>query len=265
MSNKAKDEEDHNREQSHSTSDTTLSISNLNLKLLRCINNNKRMISRLLLSKCQQRCCCSPSSSSSMRISILRAVPKKIKSDYYHSLAIATCTPSSMQSQRSTTVAPATVPATVPATTIRATSQSIHSSTLPSIITTLEPPAPTPSTPSTPPPISLLHRLDQKRHMGRKDGHSAFYKPRKPNKKQLKKYHRRKRKEYHHKIGRHSKPGSRAGPRREEMELERQNLVALAKGEIQRGLLPESQEYNYADGMYTSMDLYSVVTFFFII
>ena len=99
-------------------------------------------------------------------------------------------------------------------------------------------------------PSSPLYRLEQTRHMGRKDGHSAFYKVRPPTRKQRKKYYKRKREEYQHKIGRHSKPGSKAGPRREYEEIQRQNLVDLGAGRTSRGLLPEDMEYNYGDGMF---------------
>ena len=85
--------------------------------------------------------------------------------------------------------------------------------------------------------------------MGRKDGFSAFHKPRKTPRKQLKKYHKRKREEYYQKHGRHSKPGSRAGPTREEQRIDWQNLVDLGSGKISRGIKPESLEYNYGDGM----------------
>ncbi len=93
-----------------------------------------------------------------------------------------------------------------------------------------------------------LYRLDQVRFMGRKDGNKAFYAPRKTPRKKLKQYHRRKREEYHQKYGRHSKPGSKAGPRRERQRLEWQNLVDLGSGKISRGVKPESLEYNYGDG-----------------
>jgi hypothetical protein len=95
-----------------------------------------------------------------------------------------------------------------------------------------------------------LYRLDQIRHMGRKDGHSAFYKTRPPTKKQRKKYFKRKRELEYEKVGKHSKPGSRAGPLREYEELERQDLVDKGAGRISRGLLEENAGYNYGDGKY---------------
>lgn len=98
-------------------------------------------------------------------------------------------------------------------------------------------------------PSSPLYRLDQIRHMGRKDGHSAFYKIRPSTRKQRKKYYKRKREEYQHQIGRHSKPGSKAGPRREYKEIQRQNLVDLGAGRKERGLLPENMDYNYGDAL----------------
>lgn len=97
-------------------------------------------------------------------------------------------------------------------------------------------------------PSIPLFRLDQTRHMGRNDGHSAFYKTRPPTRKQRKKYYKRKREEYHEKVGKHSKPGSRAGPLREYEEIERQDLVDKGSGKISRGLLPENMGYNYGDG-----------------
>lgn len=95
-----------------------------------------------------------------------------------------------------------------------------------------------------------LFRMDQTRHMGRKDGHSAFYKTRPPTKKQRKKYFKRKREVEYEKVGKHSKPGSRAGPLREYEEIERQDLVDKGAGRISRGLLEENAGYNYGDGKY---------------
>jgi len=96
--------------------------------------------------------------------------------------------------------------------------------------------------------ILPLYRLDQTRHMGRKDGHSAFYKTRPPTKKQRKRYFKRKREQYHEKVGKHSKPGSKAGPLREYEAIEKQDLVDKGAGKISRGLLPESMDYHYGDG-----------------
>ena len=108
-------------------------------------------------------------------------------------------------------------------------------------------------------PSSLLYRFDQTRHMGRKDGHSAFYKARPTTRKQRKKYYKRKREEDHHKVGKHSKPGSKAGPLREYEELERQDLVDKGAGKISRGLLPENMGYNYGDGMYLFISMVHVL------
>lgn len=108
------------------------------------------------------------------------------------------------------------------------------------------------------PSSSPLFRFDQTRSMGRNDGNSAFYKPRKPSKKQLKKYHKRKRDEYHQNEGRHSKPGSVAGPLREEKELVRQEWVGIGAGKTKPGLVQKGG-YDYGDGMFLSFFLNNMI------
>jgi len=98
-------------------------------------------------------------------------------------------------------------------------------------------------------PSSRLHQLNQTRHMGRKDGHSAFFKPRPPTRKKRKIYHKRKREEYQHKVGRHAKPGSKAGPRREFYESEWKHLVDKGRGLISDEIPAEELEYNYGDAL----------------
>ncbi len=85
--------------------------------------------------------------------------------------------------------------------------------------------------------------------MGRKDGNKAFNKVRPPTRKQKKKYHRRMREIQHHRVGRHSKPGSKAGPRREFLQNEFDFLVDSAKGKIPREPTPEELEYNFGDAL----------------
>lgn len=75
-----------------------------------------------------------------------------------------------------------------------------------------------------------MHQLQQQRYMGRKDGNKSFYKVRSPTRKQKKKYHKRKREEHQYNVERHSKPGAKAGPRREFIENEFQHLVDRAQG-----------------------------------
>lgn len=94
-----------------------------------------------------------------------------------------------------------------------------------------------------------MYLLDQCRHMGRKDGNKAFFKTRPPTRKQKKKYHKRMRELHHEKVGRHSKPGSKAGPRREYIENEHQYLVGRAKGEIPEGPPPEFLEYDFGNAI----------------
>ncbi len=94
-----------------------------------------------------------------------------------------------------------------------------------------------------------FHQLSQQRHMGRKDGNKAFNRVRPPTRKQKKKYHKRMRENHHHKVGRHSKPGSRAGPRREFLQNEFDFLVDSAMGKIPRESTPEELEYNFGDAL----------------
>lgn len=94
----------------------------------------------------------------------------------------------------------------------------------------------------------LMHQLQQQRYMGRKDGNKAFYKVRPPTSKQKKRYHKRKREEHQYKVERHSKPGAKAGPRREYIENEFQHLVDRA-----RGIVPLDDEnhidYDYGNAL----------------
>lgn len=93
-----------------------------------------------------------------------------------------------------------------------------------------------------------LYDLQQQRHMGRRDGNKAFYETRPPTRKQTKTYYKRKREEHEYNISRHSKPGSKAGPRREYIQDEFQHLVDSA-----RGLVPLKDErlvdYDYGNAL----------------
>jgi pentatricopeptide repeat protein len=84
--------------------------------------------------------------------------------------------------------------------------------------------------------------------MGRKGGASAFSKVRPPTRKKLKSYHRRKRKLYHEKVGKHSKPGAKAGIRREYAAKEWQYLLDKAQGEIP-DVTPEDVEYDFGNAL----------------
>ena len=94
-----------------------------------------------------------------------------------------------------------------------------------------------------------MHRLDQQRYMGRKDGNKSFFKTRTPTRKQNKKYHKRMRDVHHEQVGRHSKPGSKAGPRREFMDNEHKFLVGRALGEIPDEPSADELEYDFGDAM----------------
>eukprot|EP00957_Ditylum_brightwellii_P067266 5104801-Ditylum_brightwellii.AAC.1 len=91
-----------------------------------------------------------------------------------------------------------------------------------------------------------LHRQIQVRYK-RKGGASAF-KPRPPTRKQRKEYYRRQRRLEFEQVGKHSAPGSVAGPLRQEDEEERQFLLSYAKGEIP--LIDEGDsEYDLGDAL----------------
>ena len=94
-----------------------------------------------------------------------------------------------------------------------------------------------------------MFQLNQQRHMGRKDGNKTFFKTRPPTKKQKKKYHKRMRDVYQEKVGIHSKPGSKAGPRREYLNNEKNYLVGRALGKIPDEPSPDELEYNFGDAM----------------
>jgi len=94
-----------------------------------------------------------------------------------------------------------------------------------------------------------FHLLDQQRHMGRKDGNKAFFKTRGPTPKQRKKYHKRMRDTYQQKEGRHSKPGSKAGPRREYFRDQKEYLIDRALGKIPSESSPEELEYDFGDAL----------------
>lgn len=91
-----------------------------------------------------------------------------------------------------------------------------------------------------------LHQLDQKRFMGRKDGNKAFFKVRPPTKKQRKRYNMRL-KEQEEKVARHSKPGSKAGPRREFNRDEHEFLIERALGKNTNTLPPEHLDYDFGN------------------
>lgn len=93
-----------------------------------------------------------------------------------------------------------------------------------------------------------LHILDQKRHMGRKDGNKSFFKTRGPTRKQRKKYHKRMRETCEQKEGRHSKPGSKAGLRREIARDEKEYLINSALGKLTTES-PEELEYDFGDAL----------------
>ena len=75
--------------------------------------------------------------------------------------------------------------------------------------------------------------------MPRKSGASAFSKPRPPNRKKLKKYHRRMRAQHHEKVGKHSAPGSKAAYRRQFVEKQWQTLLDRAEGKLPTGTAAE--------------------------
>ena len=77
----------------------------------------------------------------------------------------------------------------------------------------------------------------QKRYLGRRGGASAF-KVRPPTAKQRKRYNRRQKQLHWEKVGKHSAPGSKAGPRREMEKVERQRLLNLHYGKDEDKLLP---------------------------
>ena len=92
-----------------------------------------------------------------------------------------------------------------------------------------------------------LYILDQQRHMGRRDGNTSFNKERKPNRKKKKQYHKRMRELYHHKVGRHSAPGSKAVLRRQIAEDEQRTLIDEALGKVDEDV--DQVEYNFADAI----------------
>ena len=73
---------------------------------------------------------------------------------------------------------------------------------------------------------SWLNLTQQKRYFGRRGGASAF-KVRPPTAKQRKRYNRRQKQLHFEKVGKHSAPGSKAGPKREMERMERQHLLDL--------------------------------------
>ena len=83
--------------------------------------------------------------------------------------------------------------------------------------------------------------------MGRKSGASAFAKPRPPTRKQRKRYNKRKREIFLEKVGKHSKPGAKAGPRREMAQKDFQYLLDKAEGKIV-DTSPDQLEYGFGDG-----------------
>ena len=93
-----------------------------------------------------------------------------------------------------------------------------------------------------------LFQLDQVRSMGRKGGASAFSKVRTPTRKQRKKFHRRKRELYQEKVGKHSKPGAKAGPRREYKAREMEYLIDKAQGNLPEED-PEMLEYDFGNAL----------------
>jgi len=92
------------------------------------------------------------------------------------------------------------------------------------------------------------HHCRQIRYMGRRSGASAFSKPRPPTRKQRKSYYKKKREIFQEKVGKHSKPGTKAGPRREIIEKEWQHLLDRAKGKIP-DVSPDQLEYDFGDAI----------------
>lgn len=82
--------------------------------------------------------------------------------------------------------------------------------------------------------------------MGRKDGNKAFFKVRPPTRKQRKRYNMRL-KEQEEKAAKHSKPGSKAGPRREFIRDEQEFLVDRALGKNTDKLPPEHLDYDFGN------------------
>jgi pentatricopeptide repeat domain (PPR motif) len=82
--------------------------------------------------------------------------------------------------------------------------------------------------------------------MGRKDGNKAFFKVRPPTRKQRKRYNMRL-KEQEEKAAKHSKPGSKAGPRREFLRDEQEFLVDRALGKNTDKLPPEFLDYDFGN------------------
>jgi len=99
-------------------------------------------------------------------------------------------------------------------------------------------------------PINIT--IQKRTFAGRKDRASTTYKQRKPTKKQLKTYHRRRRKaEYE--ISKHSKPNSKAAARRLEDEENTQRLIDIAKEEeLLKGQL--KAYYNKVDELQSKIE-----------
>ena len=94
-----------------------------------------------------------------------------------------------------------------------------------------------------------FHQLDQHRHMGRNDGNKQFFKTRAPTQKKKKQYHKRMREMHHQQVGRHSKPGFKAGPRREYFEDEFQFKLDRARGKIPAAPTADDLEYDFGDAL----------------
>lgn len=93
------------------------------------------------------------------------------------------------------------------------------------------------------------HQLSQIRFMGgRNDGARFVLKPRPVSKKQQTKYHR-KLKVMEEKQAKHSKPGSKAGPRREFAQDQLQYYKDKATGKFSNQMEPEELEYDFGDAI----------------
>jgi len=80
----------------------------------------------------------------------------------------------------------------------------------------------------------------------RRDGNSAFFQNRKSTRKKKKAYHRKRREVWQEKVGKHSAPGSTAGPRRQLDEERRQDYLNWDNITKEN---PEELEYDFSDAM----------------
>jgi pentatricopeptide repeat protein len=92
-----------------------------------------------------------------------------------------------------------------------------------------------------------LHHFTQYRFK-RNDGNKAFFKQSKVDKKGLKHDRRRKARQYQEKFGKHSAPGSKAGPQRQWIQEETQRIIASRQTKRQ-DFMEELPEYGLKDAL----------------